>query len=46
MSLKEEENIERNPLFLAVKQGDVKLAQKYLNEEGANVNYVIGKVIK
>ena len=47
MSLKQEESTERNPLLLAVKQGDVKLAQKYLNEEGAsNVNYIIERKVR
>jgi len=43
-SLKEVESTERNPLLLAVEQGNIELAQKYLNEEGANVKCVIGKV--
>ena len=45
MSLNEEESIEKTPFFLAVKQGNIELAQKYLNEEGVNVNYVIEKVM-
>ena len=44
-SLKEVESTERNPLLLAVEQGNIELAQKYLNEEGVNVNYVIEKVM-
>lgn len=44
MSLKIEESIEKNPLLLAVKQGDIEVVQKYLNEEGVNVNYVTEKV--
>ena len=40
MSLKEAERTKRNPLFLAVQQGNIKLAQEYLNEDGSNANYV------
>ena len=44
MSLKNKEGAERNPLLLAAKQGDIDFAQRYLNEEGADVNYVSKKV--